>query len=297
VWWRPWLYGVFLGYVAWIFVWVIWLTPWWAWWYPVVLLGIVGWWVVSNGGNWRMIIGPKWCWAIPFACIPFLAWWILLWDPWWCFVIVAFFGLSLFCVIFNHYKQQEWWSCWIPWFLIIFTGVPFLLAGLFFFGPSWWWWPLLAWFPIIGGYTWWWARRRSWWQPWMLYIALGYLVALAIGMFVVGAPEWWLLFPFFWLPPVAFYLWYRGRRQTWWQPWMYGGFLLWAGGVLLWVAVGNPSPWWAWWYPPVFLGVLGWWFLGHGYGSALAARKASWIVPCGLLPWFAFMLAIECLPA
>jgi hypothetical protein len=131
----------------------------------------------------------------------------------------------------------------------------------------------------------------------MLYIALGYLVALAIGMFVVGAPEWWLLFPFFWLPPVAFYLWYRGRRQTWWQPWMYGGFLLWAGGVLLWVAVGNPSPWWAWWYPPVFLGVLGWWFLGHGYGSALAARKASWIVPCGLLPWFAFMLAIECLPA
>jgi len=295
-WWRPWFYGLFVGYVAWMFIWVIWLTPWWAWWYPVAFVPFLGWWFVSHRYTWQVVHGPKWCWVIPFASIPFLAWWIPWWGPWWCFIILGFFGLSLFCTIFNHFKEQEWWSCWIPWFLLIFFGVPFLLAGLFFFAPVWWWGPLLAWFPLVGGYTWWWARRRSWWQPWMLYVVGGYLAALVIGMVVVGSPRWWLLFPFFWLPPIGFYLWYRARRQQWWRPWMYLPLLGWVGGVLLWVGVSSPSPWWAGWFPTLFLGGLGWWFVDHGYEWDLMARKASWIVPCGLLPWIGFMLAVDCIP-
>ncbi|MFQ5518339.1 MAG: hypothetical protein ACE5E8_12275, partial [Acidimicrobiia bacterium] len=52
-------------------------------------------------------------------------------DPcWWCWGLIALFVLFLVCVIYIWFKSYEWWTCWLPWFLVIFIWVPFLLAGL-----------------------------------------------------------------------------------------------------------------------------------------------------------------------
>lgn len=293
-WWQPWMWFLGLGYVVWTFYWVGWLTPWWAWWLPVVFFPFLGWWFVSHGYSWREIHGPKWCWILPFAFIPFFAWWIPLWGPWWCFVILLFFALSLLCVVFNHYKEEEWWTCWLPWFVVCWLWVPFLLAGLWFFRPNWWWWALLPWFVIVPWGAWWWARHRTWWRPWMWYWVGGHLVGAAVAMYVVGAPEWGLLFPVFWLPWAGLYLWYRAVRRPWWQPWMWGLAFIYFGWVVYWV--GWLTPWWGWWFPVFFFPFLGWWYVDHGYEWELIHRKSCWLVPWCLLPWLGYMLAIYCIP-
>jgi len=291
-WWQPWLWGVAAAWVAWVFIWVIALTPWWAWWFPVAFFPLAGWWFVSQGYSWREIHGPKWCWVLPFAFLPFLTWWIPLWDPWWCFVVAFFVGATLFCSIFTHYKEEEWWTCWLPWFLVVFVWVPFLLAGLWFFRPVWWGWALVPWFLVIPGYALWWARRRSWWQLWMWYAVGGYLVAAAGAAYVVGAPEWGLLLPVFWLPWAGLYVWYRALRRPWWKPWMYLLFAAYAVWIVAWL--GWLTPWWGWWFPVAFVPFLGWWFVDHGYDWALIRQKSCWVVPWCVLPWLSFMVALEC---
>ena len=292
-WWQPWMWGLIGAYVVWNFVWVISLSLWWAWWLPFAAFGLIGWWFVSNGYSWQVVHAPKWCWVVPFTMLPFFAWWIPLWGPWWCFVIIAFLALTLFCAIFNHFKEEEWWSCWLPWFLVIWVGIPFLLMGLWFFQPNWWWLPLLAWFVVVPGYAYWWGQRRSWWLQWHWYVVGGYLAAAALLMVLVGSPTWGLLFPVFWLGPAGFYLWYRPRRQPWFQPWMWGLFAAYVGFFFWWAI--NLSPFWGGWFPFFFFPFFGWWGVTHGYTRDLWLRKATAIVPMALLPWMGYMLAIYCL--
>ncbi|MBI5157292.1 MAG: hypothetical protein HZA58_04675 [Acidimicrobiia bacterium] len=210
---------------------------------------------------------------------------------WWCWGAVGLFAAALFCLLWTHLKGYEWWACWIPWFIVVFAWVPFLLAGLWWWRPAWWWLPLLAWFPIVGGYTWYWARRRSWWRPWHFAVVVAYLAALVVGMVVVAAPEWGLLFPLFWLPWVGLWFWYRGRRRAWFRPWMWGlgtGYVVW---VLWWVAV--LTPWWAWWLPAVFAGTIWWWFAAnHHPWSDLGSAKWSWVMPFTLLPFLAWWIPL-----
>lgn len=294
-WWRSWMWLAGAGFVIWNFVWVIALSPWWAWWLPVVLGGGIGWWFVQHRMRWSVLHGPKWCWIAPFGLLPFLAWWIPLWGPWWCFVILAVFAATFFCAIFNHFKLEEWWTCWLPWFFVIWVLVPFLLMGLWFFQPNWWWLPLLAWFPVIAGYAYFWGRRRSWWLPWHWYVVGGYLAALGVGMLLVGSPTWGLLLPLSWLGPAAFYLWYRPRRQAWFAPWMWGAFGAWILFVFVWAI--NLSPYWGAWWPLVVLPFFGWWGVTHGYSTSMWARKATAVLPLALVPWLGYMLAIYCIPA
>jgi len=293
-WWQPWMWGLAAAYVVWNFVWVINLTPWWAWWLPFADFGFIGWWFASHGYSWKVIAGPKWCWVIPFTFLPFLAWWIPLWGPWWCFVIIGFLAMTLFCAIFNHFKEEEWWSCWLPWFLVIWVGIPFLLMGLSFFQPNWWWLPLLAWFAVIPGYAYYWAQHRSWWLQWHWYVVGGYLAAAALLMVVVGSPTWGLLLGMFWLGPALFYPWYRPRRQPWFQPWMWGLFAAYAGFIFLWAI--NLSPYWGGWFPFLFFPFFGWWGMKHGYSQSLWMRKATALCPMALLPWMGYMIAIYCIP-
>ncbi len=212
---------------------------------------------------------------------------------WWCWGVLLLFVLFLLCILFTRLKTYEWWSCWVPWFVVIWVWVPFGLAGLWWWGPGWWWWPLLAWFPVVAGYAWWWGRRRSWWVPWMWFVVGGYLAALVVGMVLVGSPTWGLLFGLFWLPPVAFYLWYRPRRRPWWRPWLWGLFLAYVVWVFVWVIW--LTPWWAWWFPVFLFPFLGWWFITHGYDWVLIRRKSCFLVPWLLLPWFGFMIVLSCL--
>jgi hypothetical protein len=293
-WFQPWMWLAFAGYVAWVFIWVIALTPWWAWWFPVAFFGFVGWWFVSHGYDWGTIHGPKWCWVVPFAFLPFFGWWIPLWGPWWCFVIILSLGITLACAIVNHFWEEEWWTCWIPWFLVLWVGVPFLLAGLWFFQPNWWWLPLLGWFGVIPWLGWWWGRHRSWWRPWHWYAVWGYLAVAGVAMYVVGSAAWGLLFPVFWLPPVGFYLWYRVRRRPWFQPWMWGLFGAYIAWVFVWVIWLTPL--WGWWFPVFFLPFFGWWGISHGYEEDVWIHKACALIPLALLPWVGYMLAIDCIP-
>ena len=96
----------------------------------------------------------------------------------------------------------------------------------------------------------------------------------------------------FWLPPVAFYLWYRPRRQPWWRPWLWGLFVAYVAWVFIWVIW--LTPWWGWWFPVFFFPFLGWWFIDHGYDWRLIHRKACWLVPWCLIPWLGFMLVLYC---
>ncbi len=292
-WWHRWMYLLFGAYIAWIFVWVAWLSPWWAWWLPVAFCSLTVWWFVSQGQSWQEIIGPKWCWLFPFAMLPFYAWWIPLWAPWWCYVIALFFTEALFCCAFTHFKIEEWWTWWLVWFLTIFVWVPFLLAGLWFFRPNWWGWALVPWFVgIIAGVAFW-ATRRSWWQRWMLYPVVGYLLVAQGVAFAVGSPEWGLLFPVFWVPLAGLYVWYRARRQPWWHPWMFILFAAFAVWLFIWVIW--LTPWWGWWFPVVFVATATWWFLAHGYDEMTIRHKLCWILPFSALPWMCYMVALECL--
>ncbi|HLA67587.1 MAG TPA: hypothetical protein VJP05_08915, partial [Acidimicrobiia bacterium] len=74
------LWGLFLAYVAWVFVWVIWLTPWWGWWFPVFFFPFLGWWFIDHGYDWQLA-HRKACWIIPFALVPWLAFMV----PLYCF--------------------------------------------------------------------------------------------------------------------------------------------------------------------------------------------------------------------
>ncbi len=292
-WFRPWMWGLALGYVIWIFVWVVALTPWWAWWLPVVLVAFVWWWLAGHGHTWQELRGPRWCWALPFTLLPFLAWWILIWEPWWCLAIVVFLVLHLFCAVFTHFREQEWWSWWLVWFLIGFVWVPFLLAALWFVRPTWWGWALLPWFVVIPLVAWRWGRLQPWWNLNLWYLVAGYLAVAAGAAYVVAAPEWGLLFGWFWLPWVGLWLWYRARLQPWWSPWMLGlvlGYVVW---VLAWVAW--LTPFWGWWFPLALFAFLGWWFVDHGYDWALIHHKSCFLIPWCLAPWLGYMTAVYCI--
>ena len=262
---------------------------------PVAFCLLTGWWFATHGHTWKELFSPKWCWLFPFALLPFYAWWIPTWGPWWCFVIALFFAESLICCAFTHFRMESWWTWWLVWFFVVFLWVPFLLGGLWFFRPNWWAWALVPWFVSIAACTYWWARRRSWWKPWMWYLSFGYLVAAACIAFAVGAPEWGLLFPVFWVPVAGLYVWYRARRQPWWQPWML--FLFAAYGFWLFAWVIWLTPWWGWWFPVAFVAIAGWWFLSHGHTAAIIRHKLCWILPWCTLPWLCYMVALECLVA
>jgi hypothetical protein len=292
-WWKPWMYLTFLAYTAWVFVWVWQLTLWWAWWLPAAFVLVGGWWFVTHGYRWREFVSPKWCWLTPFALLPFFAWWIPLWDEWWCLVIGLYLCLSLLCAVCTRIREEEWFTWWLLWFVVVFVWVPFLLAGLWFFRPNWWAWALLPWAVFVPAGAYWWARRRRWWRPWMWIATCGYLVILGVAIYVVGDPEWGLLFGVFWLPWAALYVWYRARRQPWWQPWMYLLFLAHAGWLVWWVQW--LTPWWAWWFPIAFVVIAGWWHLSHGYSWSTVRRKLCWLVPWCILPWLCYMVVLECI--
>ncbi|OFW63735.1 MAG: hypothetical protein A2135_11900 [Actinobacteria bacterium RBG_16_67_15] len=294
-WFRPWMWGLALGYSIWVFVWVAALTPWWAWWLPVVLVPFVWWWLVAHGHNWQELRGPKWCWALPFTLLPFLAWWIPIWEPWWCLAIVVFLVLHLFCAVFTHFREQEWWTWWLVWFLIGFVWVPFLLAALWFFHPWWWGWALLPWFVVVPLAAWRWGRLQPWWNHNLWYLVVGYLAVAGGVVYVVGAPKWGLLFPVFWLPWVGLWLWYRGRLQPWWRPWMYALVLGYAAFVIVWV--GWLTPFWGWWFPVALFPFLGWWFVDHDYEWALIHHKSCFLIPWCLAPWLGYMTAVYCIAA
>ena len=210
---------------------------------------------------------------------------------WWCWGTVALFLAVLLCALFLWLKTYEWWTCWLPWFIVIFAWVPFLLAGLWWWRPTWWWVPLLAWFPLVAGYWWYWARHRTWWKPWHQFVVAGYLVALGVGMVVVGAPEWGLLLPMFWVPWVAFYFWFRGSRQPWFRPWMWGLGLLYLIWGFVWMAL--LTPWWAWWLPVALVPLLWWWLTSHGHTwRELRGPKWCWALPFTLLPFLAWWIPI-----
>lgn len=210
---------------------------------------------------------------------------------WWCWAVIILFLAVLLCILCVWLKSYEWWTCWIPWLLVIFIWVPFLLAGLWWWRPTWWWVPLLAWFPLIGGYAWGWARHRTWWQPWHWYVVAGYCAALVLGMVLVGSPEWGLLFPLFWVPWVGFYLWFRGARRPWFQPWMWLLAAGWVAWVFLWVI--SLTPWWAWWLPVAVVPILGWWFVQNGYSwHEIHGPKWCWVLPFAFLPFLAWWIPL-----
>jgi hypothetical protein len=203
---------------------------------------------------------------------------------WWCWGVGGgMLGLLLF-ILFFELKPSDRWNCWLPWFVVTFAWIPFLLAGLVFWQPTWWWVPLLAWFPVVGGYTWFWAQRRSWWKPWHLYVVAGYLAILAGAMIVVGSPEWGLLLNLFWLPWVGFYMQFRGMRQPWWRPEMALVVAAYVAWVFVWVAA--LTPWFAWWLPVAVIGVVAWWFVTQGLPrNTLLSPKWCWLLPFALLPF------------
>jgi hypothetical protein len=210
---------------------------------------------------------------------------------WLCWGTVAIFFLLLLAVLYIWLKKYDWWTCWLPWFIVIFVWVPFLLAGMWWWRPSWWWVPLLAWFPIVAGYTWYWGQQQSWWQQQYLYVVGGYLAALVVGMVVVGGPEWGLLLPLFWLPWAAFYLWFRGQHQPWWQPWMWYAFGAYAVWNFVWVA--SLTPWWAWWLPVLFIVFVPWWFRLRGHSwQTLRGPKWCWVIPFTMLPFLAWWIPL-----
>jgi hypothetical protein len=210
---------------------------------------------------------------------------------WWCWGIVLLFASFLLCVVWTRMKSFEWWTCWLPWFLVIFIWVPFLLAGMWWWRPAWWWVPLLAWGPLIVGYSWYWGRLRTWWRPWYWWVVGGYLAVLLASSLVVRAPEWGLLFPLFWLPWVGFYMWYRARRQPWWHNAMYLLFGVYTAWIFVWVAW--LTPWWAWWLPVAFFLLTGWWFVTHGHSwREFVSPKWCWLCPFALLPFYAWWIPL-----
>jgi hypothetical protein len=214
-------------------------------------------------------------------------------DCAWCWAVIIVFAALLVAIIFLRLRAFAWWSCWIAWFIVIILWVPILLAGLWFWQVDWWRWPLLAWFPIVAGYGWGWAPRQRWWLPWMTYVIVGYLAVLALVLATIGNPEWWALFPTFWLPLVVFHAWFRGRHQRWWRPWTPWLLVGHAAWVLVWVAWLPPH--WLWWFPVALVLVIVWWFTVSGTAWAiLLGPKWSWIIPFALIPILAFGIPLWC---
>jgi hypothetical protein len=125
----------------------------------------------------------------------------------------------------------------------------------------------------------------------------GYLVVALTAMYVVGAPEWGLLWGVLWLPWVGLYVWYRGRRQPWWRNWMYAAFGIYGLFVAYWLQ--ELTPYWAWVIPIAFLSTTLFEFYDEGtdggFDLALIHRKSCWLLPWGLLPFLAYMTALYCL--
>ena len=293
-WWRPWMWYGAGAWVVWFFVWAIWLGAGWVWWFPVVFFPLLVWWIIwqKSTRTWAYW-GPKLCWLLPWVFLPFFGWWIFTWDWWWCLLLVLILFVHLLCVVYHWMKRYEWWSCWLPWFFVIWVWAPVVLVWLAFFGPGvWWWWiPLLAWFPAIL-WGWRWARRRSWWLSWMNWLPLGWIVVLAVGI-SVWQPAWWWLLPLFWLPGVAFYLWYRPNRVPWWRPWMWYGFGAWTGWFFVWAIWAGAG--WVWWFPVVFFPFLGWWIWRSGTRTwAYWGPKLCWLLPWVFLPLLAWWVLVEC---
>jgi hypothetical protein len=212
---------------------------------------------------------------------------------WWCWIVVIVWALVLVVLIFWRLRLLTWWTCWIAWFLVIVAWVPLLLAGLWFWQPAWWWWPLLAWYPLVLGYGLRWAPSQLWWRPSYQYLAPAYLVVLAVVTYLVGRPEWWLLFLLYWLPPLVFYGWARGRLMTWWRPFGFPLLLVHGAFVLVWTRWLTPA--WFLWFFVVLLAVLGWWFLiGARRWSLLVGQKWTWILGFVLVPILAFAIALWC---
>jgi hypothetical protein len=211
----------------------------------------------------------------------------------WCWIVVIVWALVLVVLIFWRLRLLTWWTCWIAWFLVIVAWVPLLLAGLWFWYPSWWWWPLLAWYPLVLGYGIRWAPRQPWWRPNYRFVAPAYLVVLAVATYLVGRPEWWLLFPLYWLPALVFYGWARGRLMTWWRPFGLPLLIVHYFFVLVWARWLTPA--WFLWFFVVLIAVLGWWFVvGGRRWSLLVGQKWTWILGFVLVPILAFAIALWC---
>ncbi|MFQ5522243.1 MAG: hypothetical protein ACE5F5_01520 [Acidimicrobiia bacterium] len=300
-WWLPWMWWAFGAWVLWFFVWAIWLGPGWVWFFPVVFFPVLWWWVGrSVGWDWdeweSSYWGPKLCWLIPWAFFPFLAWFVAAGSLLWCGITLLVLFLVLLCVLRHYVKREEWWECWTAWFFVIWVWAPLVLLWVLLFGPAvWWWWiPLLFWFPVIFWAWWWWARRRSWWVSWMAWIPVGWMVVLAL-LLVFSSPAWWWLV-FFWLPAVVFYLWYRGRRQPWWLPWMWWAFGAWVLWFFVWAIWLGPG--WVWFFPVVFFPVL-WWWVGRSVGwdwdeweSSYWGPKLCWLIPWAFFPFLAWFVPL-----
>lgn len=212
---------------------------------------------------------------------------------WWCWAIVIVWALVLVVLVFWRLVLVTWWTCWIAWFLVIVAWVPLLLAGLWFWYPAWWWWPLVTWYPIVLGYGLRWAPRQPWWQPVYRFVAPAYVAVLGLATYLVGRPEWWLLFLLYWLPPLVFYCWARGRLMPWWRPFGFPLLVVHGLFVLVWTRWLTPA--WFLWFVVVLVAVLGWWFVvGGRQWSALMGQKWTWILGFVLVPIFAFAIALWC---
>jgi hypothetical protein len=71
-WFRPWMWWLGLGYVIWVFWWVIALTPWWGWWFPIFFLPFLGWWFIARRHGWDLT-RRKACFVVPWSLLPWLA--------------------------------------------------------------------------------------------------------------------------------------------------------------------------------------------------------------------------------
>jgi hypothetical protein len=289
-WWRWWLLVPFAGWIFWIFAWVIWLTPAWGWVIPAAVVPILFWWWWWKGKAGWDTWGPKLCFILSWAWFPFFFFANLLWDPWWCWVFIAFFVLTELCILFHFVWRQSWWTWWLWWLILIFLWIPIFLVGLVVFCPWWWWIPLLGWFPAIWGVAWFWARKQTWWKPWWWLWPVVWTGGLVFGLFVWQCQWWWLL-PFAWGPWVLFYLWARAFRAPWWRWWLaipFGAWIFWIFAWAVWLAPG----WW-WIAAVVPWPVMFWWWWWKKEWT-VAGPKFCFLKGWALLPPLAFAVALYC---
>lgn len=288
-WWRWWMWPVVGGFVAWVFVWVIWLTPGWAWvipwlWAPVLLGGQL----LAQGG-WAREAWPAKLWFFcPWITFPWFAFQDLVWDPWWCFVVASWFLLFLLGGLWC-FRAPAWWQWQGFWLLIVFAWIPLLIGGLVFWAPGWWWAPLLVWFPAIGALSWWWARRQAWWRPWMWSAVIGWAALIAVGLFA-WSPSWWFLLPVLWIPwALGMLLWVV--RQGHWPWWLLVAPLAAGAWVFAWLIWLNPGWWWL--VALLVLPVLFVWWWGKAPWAAVC-QKLCFVLPWALLPALVFGVVDLC---
>ncbi len=210
-----------------------------------------------------------------------------------CWAPLVVLVLALVCAGYFWLRRYPWWSCWLPWFFVVWLWAPLFVIWAVFFGGvvAWWWLPLLLWFPAIGWVWWWWARRRSWWLPWMVWVPIGWMAVLALVMVLTDPAWWWLVV--FWLPAAGYYLWYRGRKQPWWLPWMWYAFGVWVLLFFVWAIWGAAG--WLWWVPLAFFLGLGWWVWRSSSRSwEYWGPKLCWLIPWALIPVFEYWIVLEC---